>query len=78
MEKAEAKIQSKLEKKEKLSQTNLSSSQQNTMDNGMNSLSLKATASQMTNKKASKLLARGLNRSMDIRIENFDISFGDK
>lgn len=37
-----------------------------------------ATASQVTNKKAIKLDAKGVNRSMDVKIENFDLAFGDK
>lgn len=37
-----------------------------------------ATASQVTNKKATKMDAKGTNRSMDIKIENFDLAFGDK
>jgi len=37
-----------------------------------------ATASQVTNKKNTKLDQKGLNRSMDIKIENFDLAFGEK
>lgn len=37
-----------------------------------------ASASQMTSKKEAKMEAKGNNRSQDIRIENFDISFGDR
>lgn len=37
-----------------------------------------ATASQMTSKKDSKLEAKGTNRTQDIRIENFDIAYGDR
>lgn len=37
-----------------------------------------ATASQVTSKKEAKLEAKGNNRSQDIRIENFDVSFGDR
>ncbi|XP_037814857.1 ATP-binding cassette sub-family F member 3 [Lucilia sericata] len=37
-----------------------------------------ATASQVTNKKATKMDAKGTNRSMDIKIENFDLAFGEK
>lgn len=37
-----------------------------------------ATASQMTSKKESKLEAKGLNRTKDIHIENFDIAYGDR
>lgn len=37
-----------------------------------------ATASQSINKKDSQMESKGTNRSMDIRIENFDVSFGNK
>lgn len=37
-----------------------------------------ATASQVTSKKEAKMEAKGCNRSQDIRIENFDVSFGDR
>lgn len=37
-----------------------------------------ATASQVTSKKDNKLEAKGGNRTVDIRIENFDIAYGDR
>jgi ATP-binding cassette subfamily F protein 3 len=37
-----------------------------------------ASASQVVNKKESKMEAKGTNRSQDIRIENFDVAFGDR
>lgn len=37
-----------------------------------------ATASQVTSKKESKLEAKGNNRTQDIRIENFDVAYGDR
>jgi len=37
-----------------------------------------ASASQVISKKDNKLETKGTNRSMDIRIENFDVSFGEK
>ncbi|KAL1501844.1 hypothetical protein ABEB36_007094 [Hypothenemus hampei] len=37
-----------------------------------------ASASQVINKKESKLEAKGNNRAQDIRIENFDIAYGDR
>jgi ATP-binding cassette, subfamily F, member 3 len=37
-----------------------------------------ASASQVISKKENKLETKGTNRSMDIRIENFDVSFGDR
>lgn len=36
------------------------------------------SASQQSNRKDAKLDASGVNRSYDIRIENFDISFGER
>lgn len=64
----------KLEKKEKSCQAAATNSGQALLDiNGV-----KATASQMTNKKTGRLMAKGMNRSMDIRIENFDLAFGEK
>ncbi|KAF5283689.1 hypothetical protein FQR65_LT13760 [Abscondita terminalis] len=37
-----------------------------------------ATASQVTSKKDNKLEAKGGNKTVDIRIENFDIAYGDR
>uniref|UniRef100_A0A1B6LNT8 ATP-binding cassette sub-family F member 3 n=1 Tax=Graphocephala atropunctata TaxID=36148 RepID=A0A1B6LNT8_9HEMI len=37
-----------------------------------------ATASQVTSKKEAKMEAKGNNRAQDIRIDNFDIAYGDK
>ncbi|KAJ8920090.1 hypothetical protein NQ315_011745 [Exocentrus adspersus] len=37
-----------------------------------------ATASQVTSKKESKLESKGNNRTQDIRIENFDVAYGDR
>lgn len=37
-----------------------------------------ATASQVVSKKDNQMEAKGSNRSMDIRIENFDVSYGNK
>ncbi|XP_018329476.1 ATP-binding cassette sub-family F member 3 isoform X2 [Agrilus planipennis] len=37
-----------------------------------------ATASQITSKKETKLEAKGTNKTKDIRIENFDIAYGDR
>lgn len=37
-----------------------------------------ASASQVISNKDKKLESKGTNRSMDIRIENFDVSFGEK
>ncbi|KAI7815050.1 ABC subfamily F member 3 [Rhyzopertha dominica] len=67
LEKAEAKLQEKLEKRTKDGtkppvQPKLES----------------ATASQVTSKKESKMEAKGNNRTQDIRIENFDVAYGDR
>ncbi|XP_050434741.1 ATP-binding cassette sub-family F member 3 [Adelges cooleyi] len=37
-----------------------------------------ATASQVTSKKEAKLEAKGNNRAQDIKIENFDVAYGDR
>lgn len=37
-----------------------------------------ATASQVTSKKEAKLEAKGNNRAQDIRIENFDVAYGER
>ena len=37
-----------------------------------------ASASQQVNRKENKQEASGTNKTYDIRIENFDISFGEK
>ncbi|KAL9903432.1 ATP-binding cassette sub-family F member 3 [Glossina fuscipes fuscipes] len=67
LEKAEAKLQQKQEKRQ-------DSTKYTTAPVKLQ----QATASQVTNKKAIKLDAKGVNRSMDVKIENFDLAFGDK
>ncbi|RZC36649.1 ATP-binding cassette sub-family F member 3 [Asbolus verrucosus] len=66
LEKAEAKLQEKQEKRSKdvkaVTPVRLES----------------ATASQVTSKKESKMEAKGSNRTQDIRIENFDVAYGDR
>lgn len=37
-----------------------------------------ASASQVTSRKDAKMEAKGSNRTQDIRIENFDVAFGDR
>ncbi|KAF4532368.1 hypothetical protein B566_EDAN003672 [Ephemera danica] len=37
-----------------------------------------ATVSQVINKKESKMESKGTNRAQDIRIENFDVAYGDR
>ena len=64
MEKAEAKLQQKQQiKKEK-----------NASVSGVSN----ATASQVLTKKENRMEAKGTNNCKDIRIENFDIAFGEK
>ncbi|XP_064599054.1 ATP-binding cassette sub-family F member 3-like [Liolophura sinensis] len=69
LDKAEAKIQKKLEKR---SQPEISSRPE------APSMSDVATASQQINRKDERLDASGNNRSCDIRIEQFDVSFGNR
>lgn len=66
LEKAEAKLQQKQEKR--------SNDVIKPIIPKLNS----ATASQATSKKETKLEAKGLNRTKDIHIENFDIAYGDR
>ncbi|XP_059847459.1 ATP-binding cassette sub-family F member 3 isoform X1 [Hypanus sabinus] len=68
LEKAEARLKAKQEKRtEKSSQKSASP------------LVLEeASASQASNKKESRLEASGKNKSYDIKIENFDVSYGDR
>lgn len=66
LEKAEAKLQQK-QQKQKDSKLPVTAPVLQT-----------ATASQVTSKKDSKLEAKGTNRTQDIRIENFDIAYGDR
>ncbi|KAJ3642747.1 hypothetical protein Zmor_025504 [Zophobas morio] len=66
LEKAEAKLQEKQEKRSKDVKT-------------VAPVKLEtATASQVTSKKESKMEAKGNNRTQDIRIENFDVAYGDR
>ncbi|XP_060527981.1 ATP-binding cassette sub-family F member 3 [Cylas formicarius] len=66
LEKAEAKLQEKQEKRTKEVKSIVVPKLQS------------ATASQVVNKKESKMEAKGNNRAQDIRIENFDIAYGDR
>lgn len=67
LEKAEAKLQQKLEKREGAKPTSVAPPVLQT-----------ASASQVLSKKDTKIDAKGQSRSMDIRIENFDVAFGEK
>jgi ATP-binding cassette, subfamily F, member 3 len=67
LEKAEMKIQQKIEKREGVK------------PNAPTMPVLKtASASQVISKSVAKADAKGQSRSMDVRIENFDVSFGDR
>ncbi|XP_044734390.1 ATP-binding cassette sub-family F member 3 [Chrysoperla carnea] len=68
LEKAEAKLQQKQEKRS----NEVSKPASNTPKLEI------ASASQVTSKKDSKLEAKGTNRTQDIRIENFDVAYGDR
>lgn len=72
LEKAQAKLQQKQDKRTEqvikgVSTVSVASSK---MDG--------ATASQVTSKKEAKMEAKGNNRAQDIRIENFDVAYGDR
>ncbi|XP_045491110.1 ATP-binding cassette sub-family F member 3 [Colias croceus] len=67
LEKAEAKLQQKQQKQKDAKALPVAAPVLQT-----------ATASQVTSKKDSKLEAKGTNRTQDIRIENFDIAYGDR
>ncbi|XP_018564615.1 ATP-binding cassette sub-family F member 3 [Anoplophora glabripennis] len=66
LEKAQAKLQEKQDKRTKDVKTVAPPKLQT------------ATASQVTSKKESKLESKGNNRTQDIRIENFDVAYGDR
>lgn len=68
LEKAEAKLQQKQEKRR---------ADNNTKAPPPIRLET-ATASQVTSKKESKMEAKGTNRTQDVRIENFDVAYGDR
>ena len=70
MEKVEAKLKQKQEKRDNI---NNSSTNQPIYDSSKN-----ASASQSISKKAESQKDSDTNRSFDIIIENFDISFGNK
>lgn len=74
LEKAEAKLQQKQEKR--IVNEQGSASRINTANNAAESA---ASASQMTSKKDSRMETKGgVNKTQDIRIENFDVAYGDR
>jgi len=68
LEKAEEKIRQKAERKAK----------KDTVDVKVDLKIEMATASQASNRKTTKAESKGTNKSMDVRVENFDMSFGEK
>ena len=68
LEKAEAQIQKKINKKTETKVVKKTIEKEEEM----------ASASQQFNRKDTKFDASGQNRSLDIKIDDFDISFGDK
>lgn len=74
LEKAEAKLQQKQEKR--IVNEQGSASRINTANSAAESA---ASASQMTSKKDSRMETKGgVNKTQDIRIENFDVAYGDR
>ncbi|XP_011633643.1 ATP-binding cassette sub-family F member 3 isoform X1 [Pogonomyrmex barbatus] len=74
LEKAEAKLQQKQEKR--IVNEQGSASRINTTNHAVESA---ASASQMTSKKDSRMETKGgVNKTQDIRIENFDVAYGDR
>lgn len=72
LEKAEAKLQQKQEKR-------ANSEMGGTRVNLVNPSSESASASQMMSKKDSRMETKGAgNKTQDIRIENFDVAYGDR
>ncbi|NP_001082556.1 uncharacterized protein LOC398565 [Xenopus laevis] len=68
LEKAEAKLKSKQEKR----------SERDSQKAGGNVVMEEACASQAASKKENRIESSGKNKSYDIRIENFDVSFGER
>lgn len=73
LEKAQAKLQQKHDKR-----TEQVIKGVGTMSVASSKMQDAATASQVTSKKEAKLEAKGNNRAQDIRIENFDVAYGDR
>lgn len=68
LERAEVKLQQKIDKR-----------QENSTKTQVATIKLEeASASQVFNKKDTKMEIKGTNRTVDIKIENFDLAFGDK
>ncbi|XP_075718000.1 ATP-binding cassette sub-family F member 3 [Rhinoderma darwinii] len=68
LEKAEAKLKAKQEKR----------SERETQKGGGNVVMEEASASQAASKKENRIESSGKNKSYDIRIDNFDVSFGER
>lgn len=67
LQKAEEKLKQKAEKRET-----------NSEERTIPAQNMEASASQMISKKSSKMESAGVNKTKDIKIENFDISFGSQ
>lgn len=73
LEKAEAKLQQKQEKRV-INELGIAG-----RTNNINQAMESASASQMTSKKDSRMETKGgVNKTQDIRIENFDVAYGDR
>lgn len=73
LEKAEAKLQQKQEKRV-INELGMAG-----RNNSINQALESASASQMTSKKDSRMETKGgVNKTQDIRIENFDVAYGDR
>ncbi|XP_069683697.1 ATP-binding cassette sub-family F member 3 [Periplaneta americana] len=70
LEKAEAKLQQKQEKRSQDSANSRNTQAIPRLES--------ATASQVTSKKEAKMEDKGNNRAQDIRIENFDVAYGNR
>ncbi|XP_056421589.1 ATP-binding cassette sub-family F member 3 [Hyla sarda] len=68
LEKAEAKLKAKQEKR----------SERDTQKTGGNVVMEEASASQAASKKDNRIESSGKNKSYDVRIDNFDVSFGER
>ncbi|KAK3705518.1 hypothetical protein RRG08_041392 [Elysia crispata] len=69
--------QKKLEKADKMIQKKLDKREQSTMKK-VDSTPEMATASQQINKRDVKMESSGTNKSYDVKLENIDVSYGDK
>lgn len=83
MEKAQAKLQEKQEKRSKDTKVIVAPKLETATASQVklftvNNKKYRWISFKVTSKKESKLEAKGMNKTQDIRIENFDIAYGDK